>query len=89
MESLESEDKEVAVSDSALAVFWMFIERNGDLAVDDSNRESYRELAREGLMIPGHSFTRGRESCFALTDVGKKFAVVLERGDFAGAKTEQ
>jgi hypothetical protein len=86
MESVESEEKEVAMSDSALAVFRKFIERSGNLAADDSNREFYRELAREGLMIPGHSFTKWPESCYALTDVGKKFAVVLERGDFACAK---
>lgn len=74
------------LSDSALDVFRLFIERNGDLAVDDSNRKAYRELAREGLMIPGHSFSRGRESFYALTDAGKKFVVVLERGTFACAK---
>ena len=73
------------LSETALGVFRRFIERNGDLAVDESNREAYRELAREGLMIPGHSFASGRESFYALTDAGKKFVVVLERGTFACA----
>lgn len=68
------------MSDAALRVFRLFVERDGDLGVDDSNRESYRELAREGLMIPGHSFTKGRESFYALTDAGQKFATVIQRG---------
>ncbi len=75
------------MSDAALAVFRQFIERDGDFPIDDSNREAYRELAKEGLMIPGHSFKSGW-SFFALTDAGKRFAVVLERGDFASAKAE-
>lgn len=73
------------MSDAALSVFRLFLERNGDLPVDDSNRQAYRELAGEGLMIPGHSFKSGW-SFYALTDAGKKFAAVLERGDFACEK---
>lgn len=65
------------MSDAALAVFRRFIDREGNFPVDDSNRE----LASEGLMIPGHSFKSGW-SFYALTDAGKKFAVVLRRGDF-------
>ena len=75
------------LSESALTVFRSFVERNGDLAVDDSNREAYRELAREGLMFPGHSF-KGGWNFYALSDAGKKFVVLLERGTFACAKTE-
>ncbi|WP_165233286.1 hypothetical protein [Aquisphaera insulae] len=73
------------MSDHALAVFRQFVEENGNLPIDDSNREAYRELAREGLMIPGHSFTRGW-NFYALTDAGKKFVTVLERGSFACTK---
>jgi hypothetical protein len=67
------------LSAEALALFRQFIERNSHLPVDDSNREAYRELAREGLMVPGHSFACGRESLYALSDAGKRFAVVVER----------
>ena len=75
------------MSDAALDVFRRFLERNGELPVDDSNRDAYRELAGQRLMIPGHSFKSGW-SFYALTDAGKKFAAVLERGDLACAKAE-
>ena len=40
------------------------------MAVDDSNCESYREPARAGLMVPLHSFTRGPEALYHITDEG-------------------
>jgi hypothetical protein len=42
------------------------------ILVDDDNRESYRELARAGLMIPLHT-PLGRESAYRLTQEGVDF----------------
>lgn len=67
------------LSDAALAPLRRHAEQQGGLSVDDSTRDLYRELAREGLMIVGHSFTGGRESFYALTEIGKKLATVLDR----------
>lgn len=69
----------ITLSDAALALLRLHAERQGGIPVDDSTREPYRELAREGLMIVGHSFTGGRESFYALTEMGKKLANVLDR----------
>ena len=69
----------IALSDAALALLRLHAERQGGIPVDDSTREPYRELARAGLMIVGHSFTGGRESFYALTEAGKKLATVLGR----------
>ena len=35
--------------------------------VDDSNGETYRELARAGLMVAGNSFAGGDESVYHVT----------------------
>jgi hypothetical protein len=69
----------ITLSDGALALLRLHAERQGGIAVDDSTREPYRELAREGLMIAGHSFTGGRESSYTLTETEKKLATVLGR----------
>jgi hypothetical protein len=60
----------ITLTADALALFRLHLERNGDIPVDDSTREPYRELARAGLMVAGHSFTRGREAYYKLTDAG-------------------
>jgi hypothetical protein len=67
------------LSDAAIALLKLHAERKGGLPVDDATREPYRELARAGLRIVGHSFTGGREAFYALTELGKKLACVLER----------
>ena len=41
-----------------------------DIEVDDSNRETYRELARAGLMVVGNSFAGGEESMYHVTKEG-------------------
>ena len=69
----------ITLSDGALALLSLHAERQGGIAVDDATREPYRELAREVLMIAGHSFTGGRESFYTLTETGKKLATVLGR----------
>lgn len=67
------------LSDEALALLRLHVARQGGLPVDDETRGPYRELAKAGLMTVGHSFTGGRESFYALTELGKKLSVVLER----------
>ena len=59
-----------ALSAAALALFRLHIERRGDVLVDDSNREGYRELARAGLMVAGNSFAGGQESVYHVTKRG-------------------
>ena len=58
------------LSHEALALFRQHIERHGDIEVDDSNRETYRELARTGLMVVGNSFARGEASVYHVTKTG-------------------
>jgi hypothetical protein len=58
------------LSHEALALFRQHIERHGDIEVDDSNRETYRELARAGLMVVGNSFARGEDSVYHVTRAG-------------------
>jgi hypothetical protein len=36
-----------------------------------SNREPYRKLARAGLMVPLHSFTRGPEALYRIAIGGR------------------
>jgi hypothetical protein len=64
----------ITLSEAALALLRLHVERRGEIAVDDSNREAYRELADAGLMVVGHSFIRGREAFYRFTEVGWKFA---------------
>ena len=63
----------VTLSEAALALLRQYRE-SGDIPVDDSNREACRELAREGLMVVGHTFTGGaRSSTVALRSDGRWF----------------
>ncbi len=65
------------LTESALALLRTY---RGDIPVDDANREACRELAREGLLVIGHTFTGGREVFYRCTEMGAKMARVLERG---------
>jgi hypothetical protein len=67
------------LSADALDLFRHHLPMDGRIAVDDSNREACRELAREGLLVVGHSFTGGREAFYVPTAAGRKLAEVLER----------
>jgi hypothetical protein len=58
------------LSAEALALFRLHIERRGDLIVDDTNREPYRELARAGLMVLGNSFRYGPGSIYSVSKLG-------------------
>jgi hypothetical protein len=57
------------LSDAALALFRLHLERREEIDVD-ANRETYRELERAGLMAVGHSFRNGRDSIYRLTKEG-------------------
>jgi hypothetical protein len=50
------------LSDSARPPFRLHVERQGDIDVDDSNREAYRELERAGLVMNGRPFV-GNKLC--------------------------
>jgi hypothetical protein len=51
----------------------------GDITVDDSNREACRELASLGFLVVGHTFTGGREAFYRSTEIGAKLVLVLRR----------
>jgi hypothetical protein len=58
------------LSEPALALFRLHVERKGQITVDDSTREPYRELAKAGLMMAGSTFRDGEESIYRLTREG-------------------
>lgn len=62
--------KTETLSEAALSLFRLHVERKGQIVVDDSTREPYRELARAGLMIAGSTFRDGPESIYRLTKAG-------------------
>ena len=57
------------LSDAALALFRLHVERRRTIDVE-ANRETYRELARAGLMVAGNSFAGGQESVYHVTKLG-------------------
>jgi hypothetical protein len=71
------------LSKSALS---LLREYRGDITVDDSNREACRELASQGLLVVGHTFTGGREVFYRCTEMGAKLVGVLERGGITALK---
>jgi hypothetical protein len=60
----------VQLSASAISLFRLHVERLGDVDVNDSTREAYRELAGHGLMMAGSTFRDGPESVYVLTREG-------------------
>jgi hypothetical protein len=60
----------IALSEAALALFRLHFERHGDVAVDDTTRPIYRELARLGLMRPVSTYAGGPESAYRTTKEG-------------------
>jgi hypothetical protein len=57
------------LSNAALALFRLHVERRRTIDID-TNRETYRELARAGLMVAASSYARGDESIYQLTKEG-------------------
>jgi hypothetical protein len=60
----------VHLSEAALVLFRLHVERHGQVDVDDTTRAPYRELARAGLMRAGSTFRDGPESIYRLTQEG-------------------
>ncbi len=60
----------ITLSECALALFRLHVERRGDIIVDDTNREPYRELERAGLMVLGNSFRYGPGSIYSVSKLG-------------------
>ncbi len=60
----------LTLSDEALALFRLHIERHGDVNVDDTTRPVYRELARAGVMRAVSTYAGGPESAYRLTQEG-------------------
>ena len=58
------------LSEAALALLRLHLEQHGQVGVDATNRELYRELERAGVMAVGHSFSGGRDSIYRLTKEG-------------------
>jgi hypothetical protein len=74
----------VALSEAALALFRLRLKQRRTIDVD-VNRETYRELARAGLMVAGHSFAGGDESIYRLTKEGfERKAEILAHARQAG-----
>ena len=48
--------KTTTLSEAALSLFRLHVERMGEIDVDDSNRDAYRELEAEGLVLKGRPF---------------------------------
>lgn len=67
----------VTLSESAQVLLRRHVEQ-GELPVDDSNREANRELARAGLMVAVHTFSGGREQFYRFTREGWDCARGLE-----------
>jgi len=65
------------LSEAALSLLLLHVE-HVELPVDDSNRESHRELARAGLMVAVHTFSGGREQFYRFTREGWDFACALK-----------
>jgi hypothetical protein len=57
------------LSQEALALFRLHVERHGDVDVD-ANRKAYRELERAGLMVVGNTFAGGQDSIYHVTKEG-------------------
>jgi hypothetical protein len=77
--------KTVTLSPAALALFRQHVERHGDIPVDNSNRETYRELARAGFMRAVSTFAEGPESAYRVTKEGFERKAELLAGVKAAA----
>lgn len=73
----------ITLSPAAVSLFRLHVERHGQIAVDDSTREPYRELALAGLMRAGSTFRDGPESIYRLTPEGFE-----RRAEFCGCAKE-
>jgi hypothetical protein len=63
---------QITLSEAALELFRLHVARKGQIPVDDSTRDPYRELSKAGLMRAGSTFRDGPESIYRLTELGFK-----------------
>jgi hypothetical protein len=66
--------RSIGLSIAALALLRLHAGRRGEISVEGSNREVYRELARAGLMVVGRGVRGRREARYAFADEGWEFA---------------
>jgi hypothetical protein len=60
----------VRLSEAAVTLFRVHVERYGQVEVNDTTRPLYRELASHGLMVAVNTFAGGPESAYRLTKLG-------------------
>jgi hypothetical protein len=60
----------VILSEAALALFRLHVERHGQIEVDDVTRPLYREMARAGVMVAVSTYAGGPESAYRVTKLG-------------------
>jgi hypothetical protein len=70
--------RSIALSISALALLRLHAGLRGEIPVEDSNRDVYRELARAGLLMVGRGVRGRREACYAFADERWEFACAHE-----------
>lgn len=63
------------LSEAAVALFRLHVERMGRIDVDDPNREPYRELERAGLVMDSRPFVGNQ--IYSLTRAGFDLRVEL------------
>jgi hypothetical protein len=59
---------QLTLSEAAVALFRLHVERQGRIDVDDSNRDAYRELELAGLVINSRPFVGSQ--LYSLTRAG-------------------
>lgn len=60
----------MTLSEAALALFRLHVERHGDVDVDDETRPVYRELAHAGPMRAVSTYAGRPESAYRMTREG-------------------
>jgi hypothetical protein len=60
----------ITLSPAALALFRLHVQRHGQVEVNDTTRETYRELARAGVMVAVSTYAGGPESAYRVTKLG-------------------
>jgi len=66
---------QMTLSDSALALFRLHVDRQGRVDVDDSNRDAYRELELAGLVMNSRPFVGNQ--LYSLTRAGFEFKLEM------------
>src|SRR4051794_8968665 len=64
------------LSETALSLLRSY---RGDIMTDESNGDGCREQGSAGMLVVGHSFSRGRERFYRLTEASVRAVSVLGR----------